>query len=334
MKNSKISICTTCMNRTHHLKKTLSKNIKDNSDYDNVDFVVLNYNSSDDLDTWIHQDMRTYLNSGKIKYIKTDSPKYFHMSHAKNIVAKYATGDIICNVDADNYTGVSFASYINQVFNTNKDVFVVPKNNGGTTSILGRVCVLKDDFLKVRGYDEEMKGYGWEDIDFYNRLELISRKKFFLTNSKYLKTIEHESDIRYSNYKPFTNINDIYIRYITPKESDIIYTFKDYTFEKFRILSNGKDFTDSLPGILEEFSQKGLYNKSNRKISFGDKIFNICDSSTISNSENTFYKISDNNFLEEVKRKYSLIWNYSKLLKNNKEGLKSVNRFSFGELEF
>lgn len=51
----KISFCITCMNRFKHLQETLERNIHDNYLVDNVEFVVLDYNSEDGLDKWISQ---------------------------------------------------------------------------------------------------------------------------------------------------------------------------------------------------------------------------------------------------------------------------------------
>ena len=42
-----ISFCITCMNRLKHLQETLEKNILDNFLVDEVEFVVLDYNSQD-----------------------------------------------------------------------------------------------------------------------------------------------------------------------------------------------------------------------------------------------------------------------------------------------
>lgn len=47
-----ISFCITCMNRLKHLQETLEKNILDNFLVDEVEFVVLDYNSQDGLEEW------------------------------------------------------------------------------------------------------------------------------------------------------------------------------------------------------------------------------------------------------------------------------------------
>ena len=82
IKNYKISFCTTCMDRLHNLKETLPKNIKDNEEDDDLEFVILDYNSSDGLEEWVKNNMMEYIDSGRLVFYRTEEPKYFDMSHS------------------------------------------------------------------------------------------------------------------------------------------------------------------------------------------------------------------------------------------------------------
>ena len=64
-----ISFCITCMNRLKHLQETLEKNILDNFLVDEVEFVVLDYNSQDGLEEWIAQSMMKYIEMGILSII-------------------------------------------------------------------------------------------------------------------------------------------------------------------------------------------------------------------------------------------------------------------------
>ena len=57
-----------------HLRETLPANINDNRDFPNIEFVVLNYNSKDDIDNWILNNMQEHMHSGRLKYYKTAEP--------------------------------------------------------------------------------------------------------------------------------------------------------------------------------------------------------------------------------------------------------------------
>ncbi len=56
----KISFCTTSMNRLKHLQETLIQNLENNLNTPDleVEFVVLNYNSQDDMHEWMTTDPR------------------------------------------------------------------------------------------------------------------------------------------------------------------------------------------------------------------------------------------------------------------------------------
>ncbi|MEM3116796.1 MAG: glycosyltransferase family A protein, partial [Nitrososphaerales archaeon] len=93
------------------MKQTLYKNIADNADAD-VEFVILDYNSKDDLAEWIGREMRREMEEGRVTFWQEKTAKFFHHSHAKNVAALLARGEIICNLDADNFTGPGYAKYL------------------------------------------------------------------------------------------------------------------------------------------------------------------------------------------------------------------------------
>src|SRR5882757_4285785 len=112
----KISVCTVSMNRLHHIRETLPVNIIENIRYPNIEFVLLDYNSSDGLEDWVRLNMMTYIDSGILKYYRTAEPAYFQLSHSRNMVTCLSSGDILCMIDGDNYAGVDYAHWINSIF--------------------------------------------------------------------------------------------------------------------------------------------------------------------------------------------------------------------------
>lgn len=226
----KISFCTVVMNRLDHLSKTLPKNIQDNLSYGNVEFVVLNYNSKDGLDDWILNKMDHYIKNGILKYIKTTEPKYFFRSHAKNIAAKMATGDIVCNIDADNFTGNGFASYVNEEFLKDENSYLMVQKILKSKDCYGRICVFKKDFMEITGYDETMTDYGFEDDDLINRLDLLGKNARYITNDRYLKVVEHDDNARLVNERNFNEIHKIYYKHVNHFSSELIYLFRNDTY--------------------------------------------------------------------------------------------------------
>jgi glycosyltransferase involved in cell wall biosynthesis len=170
------SFCITCMNRLYNLKETLPVNLKLEESYPFIEFVVLDYNSKDGLGDWMKINMMEHIESGRISYYRTEEPKYFSMCHSRNIAFKIAKGEIVLNLDADNYTARNGGSppeephsyYLNRLANQvdgNKVIFAK-----GKKSIHGRVGFYKNNFINdLGGYDENLLGYGHDDHDLIKR---------------------------------------------------------------------------------------------------------------------------------------------------------------------
>jgi hypothetical protein len=171
----KISFCTTCMNRLDDLRITLPANIQANASYPNCEFVLLDYNSTDGLAEWISRKMKHHIESGKLIYYRTDEPKYYSMSHSRNVAFRLASGDIVNNIDADNFTfdgapcSICFAAWLNEqaILHPAKTVFAKTKQ---VTIMHGRVGFYKNEFINdLGGYDEDFEGYGHDDQDIVQR---------------------------------------------------------------------------------------------------------------------------------------------------------------------
>jgi len=202
-KNYKVSICTTCMNRTDDLKQTYIKNIEENIKYPHVDFVLLNYNSKDDMDEWVKKNLMEYIEKGIVNYYHTTEPEFYSMTHSRNVVFKLGKGDIVNNVDADHYTctthgspakyrqpepEICFAEYINILANhqPKQAVFLKSKQKNR-----GRLGFFKKDFLWLGGYDEGLHGYGHDDCDLLNRALCSDFTCVFFTGAYFSHTDDH-----------------------------------------------------------------------------------------------------------------------------------------------
>ena len=163
MNNSfKITFCITCKGRAHHVRKTLPKNITDNADYKNANFIIVNYNTQDTLMEELKANHANDIKSGKVVVYSVKGVTTFKMAHAKNIAHRLAIeggADILVNLDADNLTGPGFASYINEQFNINPNIFMWARMIPGVLprGISGRIVVSKEAYLNVGGYDEQFE---------------------------------------------------------------------------------------------------------------------------------------------------------------------------------
>ncbi len=204
----KISFYTTCMDRLFHLKETLPRNLAVIGDYD-VEFVVLNYNSKDELNDWMLETYKTEITNELIKLFHTKEPKYFNMSHAKNSTAKLCSGEILVCLDADNVILDNFVGWILENF-TEPDR-VVAQSDPQYVGMSGRIVISKKNFMKLKGYDENFKIWGYEDMDFIERA-LNLGLDYKLIDKKYSSIIDHDNKLRFENYP-----SSLYEKFISPK---------------------------------------------------------------------------------------------------------------------
>ncbi|MBO9202542.1 MULTISPECIES: glycosyltransferase family 2 protein [Niastella] len=199
MKQRTISLVTVCMNRLHHLQQTLPRNMSDNEGYEHLEFVVLDYNSTDGLGEWINSHMKAYIDNGRLQYYHTLEPACYHPAHSRNMAFLLSTGQLVCNVDADNYSGRHFAAYLNNRFCENEKSVLI--TFGGSRQLApkdayGRVCITRDDFIAVNGYDECIDLYCGEDIDLAKRVMRLGRETVVIEESAFLHTIAHNDTER------------------------------------------------------------------------------------------------------------------------------------------
>lgn len=222
----RIIFCTTCKGRTPHLRKTLAKNLADNASYENCAFVVLDYNSQDDLASWIREEHLPYLESGRLVFYQFPLAGAFHMAHAKNMAHRCGIlegADILVNLDADGFTGPGFAAYIADCFEQagDKRVFMqalwnrwVDRGNGDEwlaenpdgelgppvpKGSNGRMVVTRNAFINAGGYDEKYATWGPDDKDFNIRLRRLGYEPQ-LIDRQFLETVLHNDKVRFREY--------------------------------------------------------------------------------------------------------------------------------------
>jgi cellulose synthase/poly-beta-1,6-N-acetylglucosamine synthase-like glycosyltransferase len=126
----KIAFCITCMNRLSHLQETLIENIEDNLLISDVEFILLDYNSSDGLENWV-KSLTKYLDNGILTFYRTDTPIVYHRSHSRNMAIRLSEADIVCNLDADNFLGKNFANTVigcgSDLMLYSKFIYLIPK---------------------------------------------------------------------------------------------------------------------------------------------------------------------------------------------------------------
>src|SRR5258708_6840549 len=161
----KLAFATTCKGRAPHVKATLPQNLADNPD---AKFIVLDYNSPDDLIPYLQSAHAEDIASGRLVVYSYTQSGPFAMGKAKNLAHRCAMregADILVNLDADNLTGPGFAAYVERMFNQaayDHNMFGCPNiflwarmiQGQMKRGISGRIAMTARAFLLSGGYDE------------------------------------------------------------------------------------------------------------------------------------------------------------------------------------
>lgn len=201
----RIIFCITCKNRTQHLRQTLLKNIEDNLDYPNARFVLVNYGSQDDMMDFVRDEVREKWEDNLLTVYTYPNWGPFRMAHAKNMAHRLAISegaDILVNLDADNFTGPGFATWIEEQMSGNPHVFFGPGRiiKGVTPrGLSGRIIVWKHQFLQAGGYDEHYENWGPDDKDFNVRLRRLGYEWRGIPD-QFLDCVRHNDKMRFKEY--------------------------------------------------------------------------------------------------------------------------------------
>jgi len=129
------------------------------------------------------------------------------MAHAKNMAHRCAMlegGDILVNVDADNYAGRGFDEWLVRQFQGSSDIFAWPrmvKEGEGRLpkGISGRIGVSRTSFLLAGGYDEKYTTHSPDDKDFDARLRRLGIDRREIP-PHFLQAILHNDKMRFKDY--------------------------------------------------------------------------------------------------------------------------------------
>ncbi len=187
MMKPELSFCITCKNRLYQIRQTLRKNLDDNAYYnDLIEFILVDFGSDDGLHEWIVDNFQPELASGYLKYYYTDELPQWHMSIAKNTAHWWASGNILVNLDGDNYTGSWGGAYVMKAFEQHGNRCVIHQFSGtyGDGSC-GRIAVRSKCFDMIGGYDESFEPMGHQDLDLVERFVQIGLHYILLPDNRY-----------------------------------------------------------------------------------------------------------------------------------------------------
>jgi glycosyltransferase involved in cell wall biosynthesis len=184
----KVSIIIPCKNRLKHLKMIFKEVLR--QDYTNIEIIVVDYRCPQGTSDHIKQNFK----DERIKIVEAEvGADEWNLSAARNLGFKKSTGELLLFIDADTQLHHKFVGdCVNRI---REGVFLSGKHNPDQYSNSGCCMVRREDFIKVRGYNEVVEGWGTEDLDLYERLgkEGIVNEYF---NFAYIRNIPHDNSVR------------------------------------------------------------------------------------------------------------------------------------------
>lgn len=240
----KVSYCIAAHNRLNFLKETLSYNL--NYLLSDEQIVIADYGSTDGLGEFINENYKNLLETNRIKYIKVFDVTYFNASIAKNIAHYYSDGEYVYNIDADSFLSNQRIILDNQL-NISKNNFVIhnsklqniDKNYSGILNSFSRlikkallstglskedvlsknildgsfggICMHKNDFLKLGGYNESFMPISYQDSDLLLRCIASNfryvNQEIYKEPKSHCKSITFSSDYEIFSWQDCFNFN-------------------------------------------------------------------------------------------------------------------------------
>ena len=136
----------------------------------------------------------------KTKIVRVNDEKSFmSMSYSLNVGVRETTQDHILKCDIDyKLTNPELLSIFSREQNKNHFFCGTIPNKW---DFHGFAFFRKEDALKIKGYNEKILGWGWDDEDFYRRMEKIGLERVVIMNiEEFIYHIPHDDALRTANY--------------------------------------------------------------------------------------------------------------------------------------
>lgn len=135
----------------------------------------------------------------KLKTIRVEAEEFFNLGKAYNLAFDFCTGDFILKVDSD-YLCID-PLWIDSFFkNVKSQNYYIRGDYGFSRYTSGFFLIHRKYFEYFR---EDLNGYGYDEIDLYNRIRDIHgslKEIIFFDIDKYIYHIPHEHEQRSSSY--------------------------------------------------------------------------------------------------------------------------------------
>lgn len=189
----KPSFIIPCKGRLEHLKLTLATKICQTFK-GWYEVIVVDYTCPDNTAKWVQE-----LKNPRVRAIVVPADEYyFNNSHCRNCGAESARGNVLCFSDADCFVAPEWLEYIDKHWTQSTIGFGNGFKPGDDQLGRGTWAVRKSVWKDLRGYNEQMECWGFEELDFLMRMKRHGVVKPFPLNMCW--TIKHGDEERLKYY--------------------------------------------------------------------------------------------------------------------------------------
>lgn len=183
MTEQNVTVLTAVMNRGEHLLRSLPSWVE----RDEIsEVIIVDWSSSQPV-----TEILEGYGSSKIHVIRVDGEKQWHLTGAFNTGLRHVTSPQVLRLDADHQLQPHFFSrnvLLPYTFVAGDWRAGGPRDAG----LNGFLWAWSDDLFAVGGWDERIRGYGWDDSDLVDRLQGVGLQKRFLARAS-VKHLPHSA---------------------------------------------------------------------------------------------------------------------------------------------
>jgi glycosyltransferase involved in cell wall biosynthesis len=203
----KISVIIPVRNRKKNLYGAVKSLLKQDFDKNDFEIIVVDYGGSDDSKKMLEE-----FNDDRIRYIYVDENGIWNLPRARNIGIRRAKGKLIITMDGDMILSKNVLKKVYEDFYKRKKsvLYQIPrreitKNKAINAHPPGPFpgCFQDSDrknWFKVRGFDERMTGYGYEDGDLVMRMKRIGVEQYWMPSTLKIYHQYHEESFGAETY--------------------------------------------------------------------------------------------------------------------------------------
>ena len=191
MNTKDVTVVVPCKGRLSHLMQTIPAMLRHSS----IPIIVVDYACPSNTKAWVSS-----LHSPKCSSFSANVPGPFNLSRARNIGIKQVSTKYVISMDADCLVQDGLLESL--VPQGDEVRLLVGVHQQGGVSYCR---FTKSLWEKVRGYDESMEGWGYEDTDFLARLKQHTSVVKVPCNGR-MSCLFHDNRVRAKHYEE----NNIY----------------------------------------------------------------------------------------------------------------------------